>query len=119
MRDAVIRPRALGPAHLARFVARHRARRGRDAPPKISMNRTAIHAIMFFVGMLACTTIAARRWQRAVYRVLPFAFTTAYAIGLAYAQAGSLWNVMSFVIGANLVAALLMAAFIVSGATRR
>ena len=83
------------------------------------MNKTAIHAILFFVGMLACTTIAARRWRRAVYRVLPFVYATAYAVGLAYAQSGSLWNAMSFVVGANLVAALLMAAFIMSGATRR
>lgn len=83
------------------------------------MNGTAIHAILFFTGMLVCTTIAARRWQRAAYRVLPFVYATAHAIGLAYAQAGSLWNVVSFVVGANLVAALLMAAFIVSGATGR
>jgi hypothetical protein len=66
-----------------------------------------IEIALFVGGLIATGVLTVRRWERLGYRLVPFAYATAYAIVLSLIDGKSTSDLVAFVLGANIAAGLL------------
>jgi len=69
-----------------------------------------VSIVVFLGGLIATAIVIARRWGQPIYRVLPFAYATMYAIVISLYQGKSASDLGLFVLGANIAAGVLFLA---------
>jgi hypothetical protein len=67
-----------------------------------------IGMLVVLLGMVACGVASALRWTKPVFRLLPFAYVTASAAIVAWYDGKSALGLISFVVGMNVAAGLLL-----------
>ena len=67
-----------------------------------------IEMIVFVGGLVASVVLTAKRWRKPVYRLLPFVYATAYAVGVSWYEGKAVSELGIFVLGANIAAGVLL-----------